>query len=269
MKLFDAADYRAYLEFYIKNKPKKGHGFKLKIAEALSVHPTLITQILKGHKTFSIEQAYLLVQFLEMSDLEKDYFITLVEYDRAGSVSLKKFIERRLLKLRQESEKVKNRVHSYASMSEADQALFYSQWYYSAIRLSCGINEKVNSKSLSKNFNLPIELVEKITNFLLSRGLIVEKEDKTFNRGPQNTFLPADSPLISRHHMNWRMKAIERHPRLETDELAFSAPLTIAEKDLSEVKKMCLDFIQEISKKVSSSEAEKLACINIDWFMVK
>lgn len=269
MKLFDSVDYRKFLEAYIKNKPRNGHGYKLKIAEALNVHPTLITQILKGHKSFSIEQAYSLVQFLGLSDLEKDYFLTLVEYDRAGTLALKKFIESRLLKLRQESEKIKNRVQTYASMSEADQALFYSQWYYSAIRLSCGIGEKATNKSLAKNFDLPLELVEKITHFLLSRGLIIEKENKTFDRGPQNTFLTSDSPLISRHHMNWRMKAMERHPRLQQDELAFSAPLTLAEKDLPEIKKMCLDFIQEVSKKVSSSPAEKLACINIDWFCVE
>lgn len=267
--LFDALDYRDFLQTFIKNKPKAGHGFKLKISEALGVHPTLITQILKGRKSFSMEQAYALVHFLEFTDIEKDYFLTLVEHDRAGTNALKKFIESRLLKLRKESEKVKYRVQKYASMSEADQAIFYSQWYYSAIRLYCGTKDKVTCKSLAKEFNLPLKLVEQITQFLLTRGLIVEKEDKTLDRGPQNTYLPVDSPLISRHHMNWRMKAIERHPRIQQDELAFSAPLTIAEKDIPEIKKMCLDLIQNVSKKVSSSTPEKLACINIDWFMVE
>lgn len=226
------------------------------------------SEVLEGRKSFSTEHAYALAQFIGINDLEKDYFLTLIEYDRAGSVALRKFIESKLIKLRQENEKIKNRVPVYASMSDADQALFYSQWYYSALRLSCGIGEAVTTESLARDFDLPIELVTKVLQFLISRGLVVEKENKTLDRGPQNTFLPSDSPLISRHHMNWRMKAIERHPRIGPDELAFSAPLTLAEADIPNVRKMCLDFIQDVSNKVSQSPAEKLACFNIDWFRV-
>lgn len=268
MTLFEFSDYRKFLESFVKTQPRGGHGYKLKIAEALGVHPTLVTQVLKGQKSFTLEQAYSLAQFIRLNDLEKDYFLTLIEWDKAGTTSLKKFIESKLLKLRQESEKIKNRVPVYATMTEADQALFYSQWYYSALRLSCGLGEQATAKSIAKDFNLPIELVEKVLQFLISRSLVIEKEDKTLDRGPQNTFLPSDSPLISRHHMNWRMKAMEKHPRLGVDELAFSAPLTLAESDIPKVKKMCLDFIQEVSKQVAQSPSEKLACINIDWFRV-
>jgi uncharacterized protein (TIGR02147 family) len=268
MTLLNQLDYRKFLNDFIKSQPKAGHGFKLKIAEAIRVHPTLVTQILKGHKSFTLEQAFTLTQFLKFNDIEKDYFLTLIEFDRAGTDQLKKFIEAKLLKLRQEGEKVKNRVAIYSSMSEADQAIFYSHWYYSAIRLSCDLGKEVSVKSLSKQLHLPIELVEQVLGFLASRGLVVQKDNKAFTRGPQNTFLPSESPLISRHHMNWRVKAIEKHPRLENDELAFSAPVTISEKDVHEIKKMCLDFIQAVSKKVNDSPSETLACINIDWFRV-
>lgn len=268
MLIFDFDDYRKYLNSFVKAQPKNGHGYKLKIAETLRVHPTLVTQVFKGQKSFTQEQAYALSQFIGLNDLEKDYFLTLIEWDKAGTSTLKKFIESKLIKLKKESEKVKNRVPVYSSLTESDQAIFYSNWYYSALRLSCGIGENVTQETLAQDFNLPSSLVDDIIKFLLSRKLVIETKNKTLDRGPQNTFLPADSPLISRHHMNWRMKAIERHPSLRTDELAFSAPLTLAEKDFPEVKKMCLDFIQKVSKKVSESPAEKLACLNMDWFKV-
>lgn len=268
VSVFDFTEYRTFLNSYIKALPKSGHGFKLKIADALSVHPTLITQVLKGLKSFTFEQAFALSQFIEMSDLEKDYFLNLVEFDRSGTAELKSFIQSKLLKLKQESDKAKNRVGQYAKISEADQALFYSQWYYSAIRLSCAISDDVTVDSLSKQFQLPKNLIKQVVRFLVGRGLLLERADQTLERGPQNTFLPADSPMVSRHHMNWRMKAMEKHSRLDEGELAFSAPLTLAEKDIPEVKKICLEAIQQISKKVSSSKSEKLACLNIDWFLV-
>ncbi|MBO9665578.1 MAG: TIGR02147 family protein [Bdellovibrio sp.] len=268
MNIFEFNDYREFLERFVKSQPKGGHGYKLKIAEALNVHPTLVTQVLKGQKSFTQEQAFSLAQFIRLNDLEKDFLLTMIEWDKAGTTSLKKFVESKLLKLRKEGEKIKNRVPVYASMTEADQALFYSQWYYSAIRLTCGLGKDVTAATLAKEFVLPAELIENVLTFLISRGLVIEKEDGTLDRGPQNTFLPSDSPLVSRHHMNWRMKAMENHPRIGTDELAFSAPLTLAESDIPEVRKMCLEFIQQVSKKVSQSPSEKLACINIDWFLV-
>jgi uncharacterized protein (TIGR02147 family) len=268
MALLSELDYRKFLNDFIKSQPKAGHGFKLKMAEALRVHPTLITQILKGHKSFTMEQGFVLTEFLKLNDLERDYFLTLIEFDKAGTEPLKKFIEAKLLKLRLEGEKVKNQVATYASMSEADQAIFYSHWSYSALRLSCDLGEQVSSKSLAMHLQLPIELVDEILRFLISRGLVKQKNNGFLALGPQNTFLPAESPLISRHHMNWRMKAIERHPRLRSDDLAFSAPLTIAQNELIEVRKMCLELIQKVSKKVSASPSETLACLNLDWFRV-
>lgn len=269
MNLFESNDYRAYLEDHIKAQPKRGHGMKLKIAEELRVHPTLVTQVLKGRKSFSSEQAFKIAKFIGLNDLEKDYFLTLLELDRAGTSELRKFLEKKLLKLREEGAKVKNRVSVYSTLSESDQALFYSHWYYSAVRLSSGLDGNMTLQSLADRLDLPEDLVRKILDFLISRGLVVEQKNGSLTQGPQNTFLPSDSPLISRHHMNWRMKAIERHPKLSTNELAFSAPVTLSERDFSTVHKICLDFIQKVSKVVSDSPPEQLGCINIDWFRVK
>ncbi len=262
----DFTDFRHYLQEYILCQPRRGHGFKLKIAEALNVHPTLITQILNDKKSFSMEQAYHLCQFLKLNDLEKDYFLTLVEIDRAGDHQLKKFLQLKIKKMQNEFSQTKTRVQNYTALSESDQALFYSQWYYSAMRLTCGLNQKNTRQSLSENLNLPINLTNQVINFLVAKNLVIEMPDGRLDRGPQNTFITADSPLISRHHMNWRMKAMENHPRLTDDELAFSAPMTLAEKDLPEIKKMCQELIQQISQKISNSPSEVLTCLNIDWF---
>jgi hypothetical protein len=40
-----------------------------------------------------MEQAYALVHFLEFTDIEKDYFLTLVEHDRAGT-NIPAYLER-------------------------------------------------------------------------------------------------------------------------------------------------------------------------------
>jgi uncharacterized protein (TIGR02147 family) len=269
MILFEFNDYRAFLQDFIKSQKRGGHGYKLKFAETLRVHPTLITQILKGQKSLSLEHALTLSQFIGFSELEKEYFLTLVEMERAGTEALRIFFENRLQKLKGENDKIKNRVQNYTALSEADQAIFYSHWYYSAIRLSCDLSNKVTAASLSRDLALPLNLVQQVLEFLISRGLVQQGPKGTLQTGVQNTFLPSDSPLISRHHMNWRIQALERHPRLTADELAFSAPVTVASADIPVIRKMCLSFIQKISKVVAASPPEKLACFTMDWFKIE
>lgn len=265
--IFSATEFRSFLEEHFKNSPKKGHGLRLKIAEHLRVHPTLITQVMKGQKTFTLEQGLSLAEMIGMSDLEKDYFLALIELDRAGTQSLKNFISRKLLKLREESSKVKNRVQAYSQLSEADQALFYSQWYYSAMRLFASTAEQVTFEDYRKNFDLPEDRIELALEFLTSRGLI-EKKNEFYKMAVANTFIPADSPLVVRHHANWRLKALEHHPKLSAEELAFTAPISLSQKDFAAAKSVLLEAIQKISKIVKDSEPEQVACLNLDLFRV-
>ncbi len=58
---------------------------------------------------------------------------------------------------------------------------------------------------------------------------------------------------------------MERHGHLEHEELAFSAPLTISEKDATKFKNELVKLIEKLGKTVGDSKSEKLMCLNIDW----
>jgi hypothetical protein len=79
-------------------------------------------------------------------------------------------------------------------------------------------------------------------------------------------YVRASSPLVKRHHVNWRLKAIEHYEKLSDSELGFTAPLTISKKDFDIVREEILKFIQDLSKRVEKSDSEIVACLNIDWF---
>jgi uncharacterized protein (TIGR02147 family) len=265
--LFDFKDYREFLHHYLKTGPHKAHGFKLKLADHMNVHPTFVTQVFKNLKSFNSEQALKVSEFMELNDLQKDYFLTLVELDRAGTQELKSFINKKILKLRAESLKAKHSVQTYSNLNESDQALFYSQWYYSAIRLLCSLEKSVSRSDIKKHFPLSDEKINQALDFLISRGLVKENNGK-LEMAVANTFIPSDSPLVSRHHMNWRLKAIESHGNLKPEELAFTAPISVSEKDFEEIKKILLQSVQKISKIVSQSTPEMVACFNMDLFTV-
>jgi hypothetical protein len=51
------------------------------------------------------------------------------------------------------------------------------------------------------------------------------------------THIEDSSPLVARHHRNWRIKAMERHPVMKPKtELAYTAPMTLAESDVLKIR---------------------------------
>jgi hypothetical protein len=68
--VFDFQNYRIFLNTWIKSQGSKAHGLKSKLASASQVSSTLMSLVLKGEKSLSLEQAILLTEFLAMNDLE-------------------------------------------------------------------------------------------------------------------------------------------------------------------------------------------------------
>ncbi len=110
----------------------------------------------------------------------------------------------------------------------------------------------------------PVGAASNMIDFLLSKGLCVE-EDETIKIGPSKTHLSKESPFVWKHHQSWRLKAFDRHHKLDNEELVFSSPLTISIKDMAVVREKIVQLVEDISKIVDNTEPEHLACINIDW----
>jgi hypothetical protein len=92
----------------------------------------------------------------------------------------------------------------------------------------------------------------------------VEEEGK-LRIGPTRTHTSADSPLAQRHHVNWRLKAMERFAALSEEELVFTSPMTVAEADLPFIREAIAELIEKVGKRIEHSPCEKLTCLNIDW----
>jgi plasmid maintenance system antidote protein VapI len=95
MDLFNQEDYKLFVRGKVRAMASRGRGQYKKMAESLCVHPTLISQIFKGPRHLTPEQAAEVVAFLGLGEQEAEYFLTLVELNRAGSQRLKALLEKR------------------------------------------------------------------------------------------------------------------------------------------------------------------------------
>lgn len=265
MSIFKHDDYKAYFHEVIKLKGSAGRGEYKRIAEALGVHPTMISQILSGDKHFTPEQIVRLTKYYGFGKDEIHYAILLVEIARAGSVELRKQLMDMKEEVQKKSLKLVNRVHVSTELSESQKAIFYSSWVYSAIQIASSLERAVNVDYFCKRFNLSLERVREVLEFLREAGLIIEQEG-VFKPGSKSTHLAKDSPFIIKHHSNWRVKAIEKSEILSDEELMYSVNISLSQKDFKRLREDMIDFIQKFLKTVHASPAQEIAQFNLDFF---
>lgn len=264
LEVFDYTDYRNYLRDYLHSLPHRGYGQLAVISRALSLNPSTLTLVLQDQKDFTPEQANDLCEHLGFTELESQYFMNLVALSRAGKANLKTRIQSQLLQLKKRSKELKARIPPQTELSEEAKAIFYSQWYYSGVRLLTSIDGFNSVDTISSRLQLPRNTVKRVLDFLVITGLCIEHKGK-FKMGPQSTHIGSDSPLVSRHHQNWRQKAIERADRISGDELIFTSPVSISRDAIPEVRKKLVRTIEDCFKIIDPSACEELMCLSLDW----
>lgn len=72
--------------------------------------------------------------------------------------------------------------------------------------------------------------------------------------------------IVARHHANWRIKAMERHPAMDEErELAFTCPMALSRADAEEIRAKLVDMIDEVCRRAGPSPSEAVYFLNVDW----
>lgn len=266
MSIFKYLNYREYLRDRIESLPSKGRGELLRIAKTAGVHSSILSQVFQGSRELTSEQAVAIAGHFELNETETQYFLLLAQWERAGTEKLKGVLKREIDRIRAEQTQVALRIPQSQSLSQEQKAIFYSSWYYSAVRVLSSIVEWKNVEAMRKRLNLTREQFTAIERFLVEHGLCKEQQG-ALSPGPQSTHIDGTSPLVARHHANWRIKAMERHPTIAHDrELAFTSPMSLSRADAIKMRALALDFISDACKVADPSPPESSYCLNLDWF---
>lgn len=262
--VFEYSDYKRYVNSWVESQERGGYGQYSRFAEVLSTTSVAVSQVFKGPRDLNLEQAFKLASYFGLSELEKKYFILLVEKARAGTQELAEYFEKQLIEIRKQSLSIKNLIE-HSELTDADKEVFYSSWIYIAIWLAADIPPLSSISKLAQKFQLPEDKVREVTSFLVDRGLL-QRSSRGFAIGKNVVHLSKDSPMILKHHFNWRMKSLESITANEADKVNYSAPVSLSEEAANEIQNEILKLIKRFTKKASESKSEKLYCLNIDWF---
>jgi uncharacterized protein (TIGR02147 family) len=266
--IFQFSAVKEYLRSYIEQLPKQGWGEVQRWANHLGVQASFVSQILSGAKSLNVDQALKLSSVLGLQESELDYFILLVEQERAGNHATKEYFAHKVQALKKESRSLHKRLQKDRALTDEEQSIFYSSWLYSATRMHCSLPGGRSLAELSETLKLSREETGKILAFLCETGLC-QKKGNHYVVGFQKTHLEKSSPHIRKHWSNWHVKALGRMDDVQEHELIYSAPFTISEKDFDLFKEEITALLQKLVTRVEKTKPEKVALLNIDFLELK
>lgn len=266
--IFDFKDYKKYLEFIESLKPHRGRGFRADLARAANCQTAYISQVLNGRAHFSLEQAHSLNKILFHNKEEAQYFLTLVEFARAGTSELKNYFQEQLEEQLQKYLNLKKRFNIKEALSPEDQSLYFSEWTYAAVHMAITIPQLQSLKAVSSFLQISEAKVSKVLQFLTSRGL-VEQEKEYFRLRTTRMHIGSEEAMIQKHHTNWRLQALKSLESVSAKELHYSSVVSLSEEDVLKIKSNLVKEIDEYNSIVKDSKEETLYCLAIDFFTLK
>jgi len=112
---------------------------------------------------------------------------------------------------------------------------------------------------------IPPQKVAEVVRFLISTGLIVEKIGR-LAMGPASIHLGSDSSMISKHHTNWRMRAIQSLDVPRAIDLHYSSVVSLAASDVPRVRAALVRALEEVRAIVKPSPEEEVYAYSLDLF---
>lgn len=261
--IFEHSNYRDYLKKRLGDGQRLG--LKKQAANALSVHTTLISQVLSGNCELSPEQSENMSRFLGHTEDEADQFLWLVLRERAGSLALRRRLERQIDAQKAKRLNLSERVKDRARVSETDKERFYSTYLHAAIHVLVSIPGLQTRSALAHTLGVPQAKIADAVDFLSRIGVIKEIAGK-LRPGAQHIHLNSSSKHIVRHHLNWRLKTMERIGEAAAQDLHYSVAVSLSESDVVRIKEMLLKTLADFSKVVSDSKEETAYVYCFDFF---
>jgi uncharacterized protein (TIGR02147 family) len=268
-QIFEFREYKEYVHAWMKTQPKNGHGKLKQMAEFIRSSPVVMTQVFRGSRELTPEQALGVARFLGLSEAETEYFLLLAHRARSGTHELTQLIDKQLAKAKESSRQIRNRI-AHDSLNEEAKALFYSSWLYSATRLGLAIPGN-SLAGLAETWGVERRRLLEICDFLILHGLLT-KNKSGYQLGPGVVHVAHDHPLVERHHENWRLKALEAvrgRARSEESTLHYTGPMVISADLAKQVRAELLKLVEQLTPKIRKAENEQLHCLNIDWFRLR
>lgn len=258
--VFEYDDYQTFARACL------GHGGIKKLAASLCCHATYVSQVMHGKSHFNNEQAAGFCAHFSLNESESEYFINLVNRDRAGNAATRAHFDRLLKRQKSERDELTARIRVTNALTTEQRQVYYATWIPQAIHILCQIEDRRTPEKIAAALTLRLEIVREQLSALEEMGL-VRRAGEEYRSVVDSIHLEPNSPLRAKLVANWRFKAIEDFSR-GTDPRAihYSSVLSLSPEAIERLRALIVDHLEETRQVVIDSPSERMAVFNLDFY---
>lgn len=261
-KIFDFDNYQQFLKYWAN----LSRGNVAILAKVAKCQPSYISRAMSEEVQLTQDHAHALCAFWQFNSLEREFFMALLDYDRAGTIELKKHLKDKILKIRSNHQQLKNQVNREAPPRNQSDISFHSHWAKLAIHALTDCKTLNTAESIAQKLTLDVNFVAAILNELENKQLVLRRPDGSYIYNSAPTHIPRDSPILPLFLQSWRQRAIMNSYILNEEHIHFTNVQTISKNDFQKVRKMLMSVIRESSEIANHSNPEDLMVLNCDLF---
>lgn len=265
MTVFDFRSYKDFLLRLLADTPKSGWGMRSKFASACGCQTAYFSRVLKGSAQLSLEQAELLARHLRMTEDELDFFLLLVELERAGTKSLKTIWEKKIRKTLEQRMVLQERFKLKSQLTPEEESRYYSNWVYSAAHVMLSIPQLQSRQKMATALGLSPNKMNEVLSFLLSAGFASETDGK-LRIGKNRVHVGKDSPLLSKHLTNWRLRSLYSLEQGDQENFHYTGVVTLSQEDCLRIREILIQAIEKANALIEKSPEEVAYCLSLDFF---
>jgi uncharacterized protein (TIGR02147 family) len=226
--------------------------------------PSSLTMVLKGQRPPSFDMTRALSEDLKMTVKERQYFELLIQLEKANKKGKDpKEILLKISSLNSEKNAISLGLKEFSAISE---------WYFLAIKQLISTPAFVEDEDWIYR-----KLRKKVTPSQIKNALNIMTEMQTIGRDRNGKLVvlkegllttnDVPSSAIKRHHFGMINRGLEAINEQDVNERQVtSVTMKVKDEDLLEAKKYIFDFIKDFNEKFSTTEANELYQLNMQFF---
>lgn len=265
MSLFRFENYREVLASKISEN-KRQKGCKALLATAMGVHSSHVSHVLTGTNHLNSEQGAALCEFWKLDANEADYFLTLIENDRASTSALRDRLRNRLEEIRHRRTALPRLPVDFGPISVEASLRFFSKWYLPVIHSALSIPSHRTIKSLAVNLHLSEDLVESSLKWLEEKHMVKHENDQWH---PVAFGLTTDSrEFQALYHQEIRKRASEDLAQGPSDSTHYTMLCAIPPDLYVEFRSELAKLTKTMEQNAMAAEKRELIAVCVDLFKI-
>jgi uncharacterized protein (TIGR02147 family) len=266
LPIYSFSSYKTYLRARI-DEEENPWGLLTKLAAAAGCQRSYFSRMLSQETHLTPAQAFGLSRYWGLTNDETEYFLGLLEVERAGTSDYRDHLKRKNEELKRRQEDLAQLVKRNLAVSDERDLEYYSAWFWVAVHALTSIPQFQSESAISEKLGISRSQVRMILNVLEKWGAVYQ-DGARWKYNAREQHLSKESPLVCFHHSNWRQQAIMDAQRRNPASIHYTVVQSLSRADFERVKQLVLDLIEKSSRIAGPSKEEDLMCLTCDFFSV-